>query len=156
MRTRGFALLEIVIGASIISLSLLGVLSVAKDSLRVSEHSLREAESRFLLEEGAEAIRSMRDNGWSALSGLATSSVYYLAFTAPTTTARFATSSQNTYIDGLFERSFTVSDVYRDSNDRIAPSGTQDSGTKKFTVNVSWWSRSATTTRTVQFYLSNV
>jgi len=152
---RGFALIEIVFAAAIVSLSLTGVLSVAQQSLRLSEFSLREAQAAFLLDEGAEAVRGMRDVQWTNISGLSTSTTYYLSFQSGAN-AGFATTTTNTYLDGIFERSVRVAEVYRDGNDRIASSGTLDTGTRKVRVEVSWQNRGATTTRAVELYLSNI
>lgn len=154
-KDKGFGLLEIVIGVAIISLSVFGLLSVAQNSLRVSEYSLREAQAGYLLLEGAEAVRSMRDVAWSYVENLSTSVTYYLVYSTSTNT--FATTSTNTFIDGIFSRSFTVADVLRDGTTYdIAPSGIYDAGTKKITINVSWYNRNATTTKSLDFYLTNI
>ncbi|MEK7558365.1 MAG: hypothetical protein AAB507_00885 [Patescibacteria group bacterium] len=150
----GFGLVEVVIGSAIISLALLGVISVASNSLRVADHSLREAQAGYLLLEGGEALRSMRDISWTNINGLSTTTTYYLAFS--TTTNRFATTSANSFVDGIFERSFTTSDVFRNGSDNITASGTYDSGTRKIRMNVSWRERGATTTTLTDFYLTNI
>lgn len=154
-RMKGFGLVEVVLGSGIATAALFGVLMVASHSLRVSDHALREVQAAFLLEEGAEALRSLRDSGWGNISGLSTTTAHYLSF-ATGTPARFATTSQNAYIDGMFSRSFTVADVQRDGSDRIAASGVLDAGTKKFAVDVAWQERGATTTRTLELYLSDI
>ena len=151
---RGFGLIEVVFGSAIISLTLFGILSVAKNSLRVTDYALRSAQSGYLILEGAEAVRAMRDVNWINISGLTTATTYYLTFS--TETNRFATTSVNTLVDGIFERSFTLADVFRNGSDDIASSGTNDPGTKKITVNVSWFNRNSTTTKTVDFYLTNI
>lgn len=153
-KMRGFGLIEVVFGSVIISLSLFGILSVTKNSLRVTDHALRSAQAGYLLLEGAEAVRSMRDISWINISGLSNGTTYYLTFS--TITNRFATSSVNILVDGIFERSFTVADVFRNGIDDIAPSGTQDDGTKKISMNVSWFNRNATTTKSADFYLTNI
>ena len=146
--------MEVVIGSAIISLSLIGVISVANNSLRVAELSLRKAQEGYLLLEGGEALRSMRDISWTNISGFSTGTNYYITFS--TTTNRFATTSINSFADGIFERYFTVSNVYRNGSDDISDSGTLDSGTKKIRINVSWRSRNATTTTFADFYLTNI
>ena len=152
----GFGLVEIVIGSAIISLALLGVLSVAVNSVRVSEYSLREAQAGYLLLDGGEAVRSMRDISWANISGLSTTTTYYLTFSTSTATSRFATTSTNIFVDGIFERSFTTKDVFRDGSDNISPTGTYDAGIRKIKMNVSWWNRGATTTKSAEFYLTNI
>ena len=140
-KNNGFGLLEVVLGVARISISVFGLLSVAQNSLRVSEYSLREAQAGYLLLEGAEAVRFMRDMGWTNVGNLSTSATYYITYSITTNT--FATSTVDTFIDGVFSRSFTVSDVNRDASDDMvaAPAEIYDSGTKKITVNMSWFNR---------------
>ncbi|MDP3958180.1 MAG: hypothetical protein Q8Q36_01800 [bacterium] len=152
---RGFGLVEVVLGSGIVTAALFGILTVASQSLRVSDRALREVQATFLLEEGAEAIRSMRDRGWENIAGLSTTTAHFLSFST-STPARFATTSENSYIDGMFLRSFTVASVRRDGSDRIAASGALDPGTRKFTVEVAWQERGATTTKSLEFYLSDI
>lgn len=154
LKKRGFGLVEIVLGSAIITSAFFGVLSVAKNSLRVNEVQLREAEAGYLLLEGEEAVRSMRDISWTNINGLSTTTTYYISFS--TTTGRFSTSTQYQLIDSIFERSFTTSNVYRNGSDVISQSGTYDAGTRKINMNISWLNRNATTTITANFYLSNI
>ncbi|MEK7661875.1 MAG: hypothetical protein AAB355_00015 [Patescibacteria group bacterium] len=150
----GWSLIEIIVGSAIVTLSIFGVLSVAKSSLEASERALRTAQAGFILSEGAEAVRSMRDSLWQNISLLSTTTVYRLSFS--TSTNKFATTTGVVSIDGLFDRTFSVRDVARDGNGNIASSGAYDSGTKKIIMNVSWLSRAATTTKSVEFYISNI
>ena len=153
-KNRGFGLIEVVVGSTIISLSLIGILSVISNSLHLVDNSLRKAQAGYLMLEGGEAVRSMRDISWANINGLSTTTTYYLTFSTPT--GRFATTSENTFIDGIFERSFTTADVFRNTSDDISLSGTYDAGIRKIRMNVSWWNRNATTTTTTDFYLTNI
>jgi Tfp pilus assembly protein PilV len=148
----GFGLIEVVIGAAIISISLFGIVSLFGKSIQISREIGKKVQAGFLLEEGAEAVRIMRDSSWSNISTLNNSTDYYLVFANGT----WATSTVNTFIDGKFERKFTLSDVYRDGNDDIAPSGTLDTGIKKVNISVSWFGKNATTTESVSLYLANI
>ena len=65
-----------------------------------------------------------------------------------------ATTSQ-IIIDGVYERYFTVEEVYRDANDDIVPSGTQDPDTLAILVRVSWQERGRTHTVEIASYLTN-
>lgn len=152
---RGFGLIEIVLGASIISLAFLAVLAVTWNALRYVDHALRETQAAFLLEEGGEALRSIRDTDWSLIADLAPETAYTLSFVTGAN-SRFATSTAPVLIDGIFDRRFTVAQVYRDGSDRIAPSGTLDTGTRKLHVDVSWQEPKGTTTRSVELFLSNL
>lgn len=152
---RGFGLIEIVLGASIISLAFLAVLAVTFNALRYVDHALRETEAAFLLEEGGEALRSMRDTDWSLIAGLAPETTYTLSFVTGAN-ARWATSTTPILIDGIFDRTFAAFPVYRDGSDRIAESGTLDAGTRRLRIDVSWQEPKGTTTRSVELFLSDI
>lgn len=151
---RGFGLIEIVVGSAIITLALFGILAVAQQSLRISDYSLKDMQAGFLAEEGAEALRNIRDLSWQNFYALPVSTTLYLSFTEGAA-SRFATTTANIYIDG-FERSFIVTPVYRDGSDRIAASGTLDTGTRKVQISVAWPNRGATTTKTIDLYLTDI
>lgn len=84
-----------------------------------------------LVHEGVEAVRSIRwrdfDELVSGTHGLNTASGYYELF-----------GTSNVLIDGVYTRTITIEDVYRDGNNDIAVSGTLDSDTKRVIVNVTW------------------
>src|SRR3990167_772789 len=146
----GFGMLEIIIGVAIISASLFSLIAVAQISLRFVGESTQNAKSGFLLEEGVEAIKFLRDSGWDVnIVPLVVNVSHYLNFNG----TNWESTSVNNYIDGVFERSFVIEDVYRDSNDDIAASGTLDAGTKKVSVLVSWNTRSGTTTKNISTYI---
>lgn len=149
----GFGLLEIVIASAIISIFVFSFIGVFQNALRVSGDSTKEIQASFLIEEGLEAVRIMRDSGWQAnIAPLAPATDYYFEFANSTWQA----TSSNIYIDGLFERKFILNDVYRDGNDDIAVSGTFDPNTKQVSSFVSWLGRGGTTTRTVSTYMTNL
>ena len=152
-KKRGFGLLEIVIGLAVITLFLFGVLAVARLSARLSEENANNIKAAFLLEEGTEALKILRDAGWQQnIAALAISGDYYFSFD----NGQWQATSSNVFIDGLFERKLRLENVYRDSQARIADSGELDSNTKKAALSVGWRSRGATTTKTISTYLTNL
>lgn len=148
----GIGAVEIVIGSAIISLVLLSVSSAFNSSLKGSRAVAKKTQANFLAQEGIEAVRILRDNGWQNVSGLSDGENYYFAWSAGT----WATTTSNAFIDGTFERKFTVLNAYRDGNDNIAQSGTLDPNTKKVTVSVSWREGLSTTTESISAYLINI
>ena len=149
----GFSILEIVIATAIISISLFSLMAVSRISLEIVQQSANRVKAGFLLEEGVEAIKILRDSGWSAnIAPLSAGAVYYLDFNNNTWQA----TTTNIYIDGILERSFRIEDVYRDSNDDIASFGFLDSGTKKVSVSVSWKEKTGTTTKSISTYITNL
>lgn len=150
---QGFLLVEALIGASIVAVVVVAVLLSFSSGLRLSSRNGLATRAQFLVEEGIEAARIMRDKGWTGNFGALTNeTAYHLVFSNNT----WATTTSNALIDSRFDRTITVSSVYRDSNNDIASSGTVDSNTKKVTIAVSWRNGSATTTKSLQAYLTNI
>ena len=150
--SRGFGIIEIVFAVAIITLALFSIIGVASSALVLNRRALSATEASFLIEESIEGLRFMRDKSWSSVSALSPGTSYYLNFS--TTTGYGATTDKS--MIGIFERTVTVENVYRDGNDDIVPSGTLDPGTLKFTVTVSWWNGAATSSRSTAFYLANI
>lgn len=149
----GFGLVEIIIGLAIILISLFSLMAVLEISFQLINKSSNNIKASFLLEEGIEAVKILRDSGWTAnIVSLDVGTVYYLNFSGST----WQSTAENTYIDGVFERSFMFEDVFRDANDDIAAGGVLDPDTKKVSVSVSWREKSSTTTQSVIIYLTNL
>ena len=149
----GIGLIEAVAGISIISVFIFSLMLASQLSQKIVGESVRNIQAYFLLEEGADAVKILRDTGWSSgISGLSAGTDYFFSYNGTT----WVSAANNVYIDGIFERKFNLNNVYRDVNDDIAVSGTLDSGTKKATVSVSWRGRTGTTTKSASFYLTNL
>lgn len=148
---RGSLLVEVVIVVSIITASVLSASAVAQKSIYLARQSLHQSQVAFLLEEGAEAVRIVRDNSWSNISSLSLSTDYYLVFSSGTWTLS-TTPSQI----GIFTRKVVFSPAYRDGNQNLASSGTLDSQTILVTVSVSWVDGEQALSKTMQFYLADI
>jgi len=151
---KGFLLVEVIVGVSILAFCLLGIISVGQGFLRLSFQSFQGTQANFLLEEGAEVTRAFRDMGWGNISGLTAGTKYYLTYSG----GKWATSTAVSKIDHVFYRYVTVSNVNRDDTtaDIVASGGTLDTETRKVTVNVSWLSSMGTSTKTAMLYLTNI
>ncbi len=153
---RGFGLIEVILGVSVLAVSFFALLSIGRNVTRLSGDVTRSTQADFLLEEGLEAVRGMRDNSWAQNIGKFTSTTY-LSFS--TSTARWSTTTAPEIVGGLFYRSITMSNIYRDtSTDDITSGdcgGVLDYNAKKITVTVSWKASTATTTRSFSTYLTN-
>lgn len=150
---KGFGLVEAMVGVVIISLFFGALTSVGHLSNRLARENTYTTQAAFLLEEGMEAVRLMRDRSWAGeIASLTPEQNYYFVFTG----GSWHSSSNNIFIDNFFERKFTLANVYRDGSDDIAPSGTLDPNTKKIVVTVSWWDKTATTSRTLSAYIANL
>ena len=149
----GFMLVEILVAVCIITASVIAVTIVAQKSIAVSRQAFNSSQAGFLLEEGAEAVRILRDNAWSNISALTVGTTYYPTFTGGTWTM---STTPNTV--GSFTRTVVVASVNRDSStkDIVSSGGSVDSGTKLVTVTVSWVEGADTVTKTLQFYVINI
>lgn len=152
-KNSGFMMLEILVVASIITVSVLAAMTVAQKSIYVSRQAFHATQASFLLEEGAEAIRIVRDNAWSNTSNLTVETNYYPTFSGATWT--MSTTSNNV---GIFTRSLTISDVNRDSTtkDIVSSGGVLDNRTKLVTVTVAWPEGGITITKTLKLYIIDI
>ena len=151
---KGFGLVEIIIGAAILATTLLAVSFFFQRAVVISRSTGELVQASFLAEEGIEVLRFLRDEKWENLSsGITPGTNYYLSFSG----SSWATTTPNVFVDGVFERKFSIENVNRDGNDDITTSGgTLDPNIKLITVSVSWFDRGATTTHTVSTYLTNI
>lgn len=156
---KGLGLLEIIIAVAIISFSLFALARAAQVALSLVDQTTRISRSLFLLEEGMESVKSLRDRSWSAhIAPLSEGISYYPVFD---NFWELETLNPGP-IDGTFTRTLEVENVYRrDLDDDIVDPGapdpkTLDPGTKKITVTVSWQSPVGTRSRQLETYLSNI
>lgn len=134
--TKGFSLVEIIFACAIIAVTAVSLLNVSEKGLELSNRALRQAEAMMLLEEGAEAVRSIRDAGWSNISNLTLDTTYYMAYSTNTNTWSLITTPNTT---DIFTRTVVFGAVNRDSNDDIVASGgTLDNRIKKVTITVTF------------------
>ena len=151
-KTKGVSLVEIVVGAAIATLILSGLIATYNFYFKTALANLQHVQVAFLTEEGWEALRFLRDTDWSNLSSLTTGTTYYLTFY----NGNWQATTSNIFVDGIFERKFILYGVYRDANDDIASSGTLDSNTKKAIITVAWSRGLATTSKSLELYLTNL
>ncbi len=153
--TKGMGLIEILVGATIISIGLVGIVQSYNYYVHIALTNTSTIKASYLLEESAEVMRLLRDQSFAGnIASLSTSNSYYLTYS--TTTNKWATSTVNVFVDSKFERKITASSVYRDANNDIAASGTLDSNIRLLTATVSWLDGSATTTKSLSLYVTNI
>lgn len=138
---KGMGLLEIVIGTSIISISMIGLIFTFNFFIRAGFKNTEKIQAVYLLEEATEVLRYMRDDSWSSnIAPLLKDIPYYLLLDSSIWEATTTIS----FIDNIFDRTILISDVYRrDSDSDITASTTTDSktidtNTVKITVKVVW------------------
>lgn len=129
--SRGQTLIELLltIGISTILLPalILGLISSREGKAQQNQR----IDAVTLLKEGQEAVRNVREAGWSTF---AINGTYHPVISGST----WSLASGNESING-FTRSIVIQDTYRDSSGQITTSGgTADPSTKHVTVSVSW------------------
>ena len=126
--SKGFGLIEIIVGSAILTVSLAAVATYFQKSLQFNQDNKKIVQASFLLEEGLEVVKFFRDTSWLNISGLTSNTSYYLKFDG----TKWATSTSNVFVDNLFERKLVINNVSRDANDDIVSSGgTNDADTKR-------------------------
>jgi Tfp pilus assembly protein PilV len=150
--SKGFLIIEVIMVIFIISISMWAIMSVAQKSIQLSQRSLHSNQATFLLEEGAEATRMIRDATWSNISSLTVNTDYYLSFSGNTWTL-----TSNPEILGNFSRRIRFSNVNRNTTTgSISSSGSVDAGTKLVSIYVDWFEGGNSTSRVLEFYLSDI
>ncbi len=160
---KGFTIVEVIVASTIISLTVFGLMLTAQKGVELSNRALKQTQANVLIEEGVEAVKSIRDNSWTTIETLTLDTDYYLYFDTTTNLWSLNTSSitpngsMPTYpIDGIFSRTIAVSSVDRDSNDDIANLGILDPKTKKVTVSLSFPTSTQTINKSLVFYLTDI
>lgn len=142
---------EIIVAISIIVVSVLAAIAVTQKSIYVSRQALHVSQASFLLEEGAEVTRILRDNAWSNISSLSAGTNYY-----PTFSGTWTLSTTPSTI-GIFTRIIAVTNVNRDTTSGdISTSGINDPGTKLITVTISWSESGQTMSKVLSFYIMDI
>lgn len=160
----GFSLIEVIIACAIISFVVFGLVSISTKSIQISNQSLRQSQTVLLIEEGVEAVKSIRDDGWGNISSFSNDLEYYLFFNTTTNKWNLFDSDnpQNGYIpiypiDSIFTRKVIFGEVYRDSTtDDISSSGYLDENTKSVSIIVSFDGHNGQIIKSLDFYISNI
>ncbi len=155
----GFGIIEVVIGAAIVSLALSAVIVKFAFYVRSGASNNSRTKAIALAEEGLEVARALRNQGYSTnIASLTAGSTYRLAFSG----SAWQTTTTNTFIDGRFDRTVVFDSVYRrpaapDNFGSSSPAPKAiDANARKATVTVSWLEKNATTSISVATYLTNL
>ncbi len=151
----GFGLVETVVGAAILIVLMLGLAQVGQFAFRLVDESSLRIRAAFLVEEGIEVVRILRDTSFTSnIAPLALDTDHYLSFSGGTFLLGTAPVAP---VDGIFDRRVRFSAVNRDTaDDIVASGGTLDPNTKRVTVTVSWQNRGRTASTTISTYLTNL
>lgn len=151
---KGFGVVEIIVGVGIITIAIVALLGATKSFLSLARDTTYSVSANNLLEEGLEAVRVIRDNGYTDnIGSLTPGNYYYLHFDGST----WVSTTAPNVVDNFFTRKFDVEGVYRDGNSDISDVGVIDPDTKKVNVYVVYQAVSGElATTTVSTYVTNL
>lgn len=153
----GFGLIETVVGAAIIGFVLAGLAQVGQFTFRVVGESNLKLRAAFLAEEGLEAVRLIRDAGWSNVTAQTVCTPYYPVYGGGVWQLQ---AGETTAEDTTFTRVVRFEAVSRDGNDDITSAhctlGAGDPDIRKVTVDVFWMQRGMTASTSVSTYFTNL
>ena len=156
---RAFSLVEVMVAITIILVAFLALVTLFGNYVRIAASNTNTVQASLLAEEGIEAVRLLRDGGYSAnIGALSNGTNYYLSWNG---SGWIATTTQ-VVTDGVYKRSFVLSAVNRDNTTgQIKPAGsgtTLDTNARGVAVTVSWLpvGSSATTSVSVSTYITNI
>lgn len=128
---KGFSLVEILLAIGVFAIFTTGITYLSIDTITRDSQTVVNNEALLYAQEGLEATRNIRDKSFLAI----TNGDHGLDFTGNIWS--FGPAPEN--IDSYYQRTITVSDVYRDTNGNIDPDGTvNDPDTKKVDSTISW------------------
>jgi prepilin-type N-terminal cleavage/methylation domain-containing protein len=158
-KQNGFSLVEVVVASAIILMVTTGIMTTYNLYLKAATGNTETIQAALLLEEGVEAVKLLRDSGWTAnIASLSTTTSYYLSWDSANSLWT-ATTSVN-IIDSQFTRTFTLQEAYRDASSNLVSSlgggATVDSGTRELTVTIGWEDHGTPVSKTLSTYISNI
>ncbi len=153
----GFGMVEVIIAIAIIAIAFTALFDVYASYLRAQFANTRIVKASFLMDEGLEVVRLLRDTSWSSHIGNTSLGVdYYLYWTG----SAWQTTTTPQTIDTLYTRKIVFFGASRDSSDRLVTSGgTLDTNTRGYTVTVTWPTNTgspASTSKQVSSYITNM
>ena len=152
---RAFSVIEALVAAAIIAIGLVGIETTYTLYVRSTGSLLKSTQAMLLAEEGIEATKLIRDNGWSTSIGTySVGTPYYLTFSGNMWSLSTLMVPE---VDHTFFRTTTFSAVNRAANDQIVVgAGTNDPNTRLAVVQVSWVDNSATSSVSLSTYVDNL
>ena len=152
-------LVEAMVGITIISFVFMGLIGAYNRFVSAALDTQPTSKATYLAEEGIEALKILRDTSWTTqIAPLGTTTTYYLTFATSTATWTATSTASYGYVDTIFLRSFTITDLNRDATtkDIVSSGGAYDPDTKKISISVAWRNGNATSTKSIATYIANL
>ena len=159
LKNKGSMLVEIIVAAAIILLVTTTLITTLIIYMRVSDNNINQIKASFLMEEGMDAIKTLRDSSYSAkIATIPVGTDQYLNFDSYSNSWQVASTPNS--VDNIFTRKLIISEVYRNQISRKIVTGNSDPaldvGTKLVTLSVSWLSNGALNTKTLSAYITDL
>lgn len=154
-KNRGSGLLEVVIVVSILSLVVTASTAAAQLYITYSMRNMNNVKAGYLLEEGVEVVKIMRDISWTThiapRNNGATTSIAFQSGSWG-----FGTSSA--VVDGTYRRTVRFDQAFRDAGGDLDTSGSNEPDARLVTVTVEWNDpvSKATTSKSLSTYVVNL
>ena len=151
---KGISIVEVVIASAIISLAMISITNVYGNFLTLSLANTEKVQAVFLLDEGVEAIKIMRNYSWASVASSTESTNYYLTWE----NSRWISTTTPNTIDGKFIRTFTVADVYRDpiTLNIVNSGGVLNNDSKIINLDISWNHKGSISSKQIRFFIFNL
>lgn len=153
-KTKGFSLVEVLIASAMISLVAFSIITASSKGLELSDKSLNQIKVNNIIEEGIEAIKTIRDDNWDNIENLEIDIDYYLSFDTNSNSWNLTTTEE--LVDEIFNRKIRFYNIERDSNtdDLVASgSGILDDGGRRVDISVTYLYKEEIINKEASFYL---
>jgi Tfp pilus assembly protein PilV len=157
-RNKGVSIVEVLIASAIIMTSVVSIMGVYGGLTSIAIRNTSKVQAGMLLDEGAEALRFMRDVSWNTnINPLINGTTYTLYWDHTVSNYGWRATTTKDLIDDQFDRTFVLSAVNRDATtfNIVSSGGILDTGTRRATITVSWFDGVATTSKSIVMYLFN-
>lgn len=130
---KGFSIIEVLLASAILISVSVAVTGAMKLFVVFSNQAEGKTQAVLLIEEGAEALQSLRDEGWDTnIAPLSLGESYFLYWDGE----GYVLSNEEVLIDETYRREVVVEEVRRNGSDVISDSGTVDPDTKEATISI--------------------
>ena len=144
-------MVEVIIASAIMAMVLVSIISVYNSMAKLSLQNTDAVQANFLLEEGAEIVRVMRDTSWAQIASTTDGVIYRFYWNSTTWVA-----TTSVFTVDQFDRTVVFSPVNRDADFNITSTGgTLDANSRKATISVAFQRDGATTTKSLEIYTFN-
>lgn len=133
---KGISIVEIVIAAAIIAVSVTGIFGAIQIYLKIVQQNAHKAQAVLLLDETSEAIQYLRDEGYDSYIASNSFNTEYSIFWNG---SGYELGTSTITLPYQMSRTVRFEEIRRDSSDQITSSGgTVDSDTRKVIITINW------------------